>query len=86
MFKSQKQQTQVKMESATYEDKKYNIGLLKDDSIKFLYKLRVARKLQNVSIEDNIKVSYNQIKDKTHEATFEALGYIEYHQRQSLFL
>ena len=57
---------------------KYNIESLKHDSTKFLYKIRLASKLQRIQ-EKNKSANeiYEQVKTTIHEAAKEALGYIE---------
>ena len=55
---------------------KYNIESLKQESTRFLYKLRLANKLQNIR-NANVTTEhlYGQIKDCIHEAAKEALGH-----------
>lgn len=58
--------------------RKYNIESLKHDSTKFLYKIRLASKLQRIQ-EKNKSANeiYEQVKTTIHGAAKEALGYIE---------
>ena len=55
---------------------KYNLESLKQESTRFLYKLRIATKLKNTR-EDNVNAQplNGQIKGCTNEAGNEALGY-----------
>lgn len=62
------------MKDVTDETIKYKVMLLQHDSIKFLYKLRLAHILKTAPIEGSVEDSYNLIKKKeVQEAAFEAL-------------
>jgi hypothetical protein len=52
---------------------KYNIDSLQQDSIKFLYKLRLSAKL-NIDVNQPPDTMYQALKTKIHEAAKEALG------------
>lgn len=57
---------------------KYNLESLKQESTQFLYKLRLANKLQNMETKNaNAEQLYGQIKAYIQEAAKEALGYQE---------
>jgi len=51
---------------------KYNLQSLKQESVQFLYKLRLATKIQK--LEGPAEEGYEQLKACIHEATREALG------------
>ena len=52
--------------------------------MKFLYKIRVATKLQEINRENgDTENLYNQIKSRKHEAAEEALGYQERQHQQN---
>lgn len=57
-------------------NKRYNLKLLQDESIAFLYKLRLSNKLAQ-EVPGRVEESYNQIKLAMHEAAYESLGEIE---------
>lgn len=61
--------------------KKYNIDSLKDDSIKFLYQLRLANKIKELTIQQDAEDSYEQLKKIIYEAASEALGVVERHSK-----
>jgi hypothetical protein len=55
-YKTQGKITRVeKHESECIEEKQYNLDLLTDDSVKFLYKSRLSNKLDSMQ-EDNWKI------------------------------
>lgn len=58
------------------EEKRYNIDLLRYDSVKFLYKLRLANKLSYLT-DDTVENMHASIKKSIHQAAFEALGEVE---------
>ena len=53
--------------------KQYNIDSLKDESVSFLYKLRLAQKLDE-NTDGTAEEIYETLKNKIHEAALEALG------------
>lgn len=60
----------------TPEYRKYKLERLKNVSTQFLYKMRLATKLLKVEIKNKTtEIIYQQIKDRLHEASKEALGY-----------
>jgi len=66
------------------DKKRYNLESLKHETSQFLYKLRLATKLHNVTIENKTAEElYEQIKGCIHEAAREAIGYIEIDEKQN---
>jgi len=63
------------------ELKRFNLNLLKQDSIRFLYQLRLANKLRNQTTGTAAEM-YNHIKSAIHEAAMEAIG--EQNSQQNL--
>jgi hypothetical protein len=62
----------------TIENIKYNLESFKQDSTKFLYKIRIAQKIKNIETKDLDPESlYEVIKKYIHEAANEALGKVE---------
>jgi len=62
---------------------KYNLESLKDQSTQFLYKLRLATKLQNTTEVTSVENKYQGLKDDIHQAAKEALGYQENTNKQN---
>ncbi|XP_044757060.1 uncharacterized protein LOC123315437 [Coccinella septempunctata] len=67
----------------TLVERKYNLDSFRDESTQFLYKLRLATKLQQVQKEQSARELYNEIKTCIHEAAEEALGRKRKLQRNS---
>ena len=73
-YKNEEKITRVeKDEPECIEEKQYNLDLLTDDSVKFLYKIRVANKPDSIQ-EKNVENMYERSKTVLHEAAFESLG------------
>lgn len=62
-----------KDDTRNIETIRYNLESLKQDSIKFLYKTRLATKLQQ-PLEGSAAARYEQIKEAIHNAANEAVG------------
>lgn len=68
-------QEKEQREGRAIQSWKYNLESLRQESVKFLYKLRLANKLQRVSIRTmNAEMMYQQVKTCVQEAANEALG------------
>lgn len=72
--KMNKKAEDVESSSDSLDEKKYNLESLKDESTQFLYKLRLATKLQLVKKGQSARELYNELKICIHEAAEEALG------------
>jgi len=59
--------------SENLKEKNYKLELLQQDSIQFLYKMRITAKLTE-EIRGNAEDRYNRMKEVIHEAAYEALG------------
>ncbi len=68
----------------TLDINKYNLQSLRQESTSFLYKLRIATKLQNIGRGKNTAEGmYQQTKAAIHEAAQEAIGYVEKDKKQN---
>ncbi|XP_030747693.1 uncharacterized protein LOC115876149 [Sitophilus oryzae] len=73
---SKKEREEHKGNQGKVDSVNYNLDSLRHESVQFLYKLRLASKLQNIQIEQiNTEELYKTIKDSIHQAAEEALGH-----------
>lgn len=70
-------QSSTENDAINTETYKYNLESLRHDTTQFLYKLRMAAKLQAVERNRPAREVYNKVKCIIHEAANEALGKIE---------
>lgn len=66
----------------TSDERIYNLESFRDESTQFLYKLRLATKLQHVRKDQDANELYKELKTCIHEAAEEALGLKE-HQKKN---
>ncbi|XP_030763574.1 uncharacterized protein LOC115888129 [Sitophilus oryzae] len=81
---SQKEREEHKGNQGKVDSVNYNLDSLRHESVQFLYKLRLASKLQNIQMEQiNTEELYKTIKDSIHQAAEEALGHQKYRCTQN---
>lgn len=72
-YRARTKQTESNIERNVKETVRYNIESLREDSIRFLYQIRLANKIQAFQ-EQNAEEMYEQVKRNIHSAAKEALG------------
>ena len=68
-------------QQTTLEAPRYKVRSLQQDSIRFLYKMRVANKIATTE-EGTPDQMYEELKTVLQEAAYEALGWEEQYQRK----